>query len=63
MNASDDVVAHNIIDKLSTTTAIVPFAEIARSARAIGRNRLAALVCLWLLVLVFFLCPFKCAIM
>ena len=44
MDASDDNAARLIIEKLKQTIAVAPFAEIARAARAIGRNRLAALV-------------------
>lgn len=45
MSVSDDIVANVIIEKLNKSVAVVPFAEIARAARDIGRNRLAALVC------------------
>lgn len=51
----DDVVAEKIIARLKQTSVVVSYAEIARSARAEGRNLLAAQVCFELCFTLLFL--------
>lgn len=52
MEEPDDLVAELIIQKLKSASVVVSFAEVAREAKARNRNRLAAQVHTWKIVVI-----------